>query len=124
VSFEDYMVQFPHRWVCWGCLILAAGLLLLIFGAVRSGASKPARLYIRIDTNGQATVLGIPLGNSYGREIALRTLGQTKVPVTVLVPSGGSPTRAWDTNFAPTMSAIIKAGLIPTNKPSGPSPYE
>jgi hypothetical protein len=125
LEFQDYMVQCPRRWVRSACLVIAAtGLLLLIFGAERRGASKSAGLNIRIDTNGLATVLGIPLGNSYGRDIALRTLGQTKVPVTVLVPSGGSSTRAWDTNFGATMNAIIKAGLIPTNKASGPSPYE
>ena len=77
VEFQDYMVQCPRRWVCSACLVIAAaGLLLLISGAERRGASKSARLYIRIDTNGQARVLGIPLGSGSGRDITLRTLGQ------------------------------------------------
>jgi hypothetical protein len=119
------MVQFTRRWVSWACLtILAVGFVALVVWRNGNGASKSGRLYIRIDTNGLATVLGIPLGSSSARDITLGTLGKAHVPITVLVPSGGSGTRAWDTNFGPTWNSIVKAGLIPTNKPSGASPYE
>jgi hypothetical protein len=119
------MFQGPRRWVALACVVtLTAVILLLLLRSEPRAASKPSGLYIRIDTNGVARILGVPLGDGPGRDITLQALRQAKVPVTVLVPSGGSATRAWDTNFGPTLNAIIKAGLVPTNKPSGPSPYE
>ena len=89
----------------------------------RSG-SKRAAIEIRLNTNGIPTVLGFPLGNGSVRDITLRTLRWAKVRVRVLVPSGGSGAPGWDANSVQTLNAIIKAGLIPTNKPSGPSLYE
>ena len=101
-----------------------AALVFLIVNAASRRASKRVAVDIRLNTNGISTVLGIPLGNGSIRDIALRTLSRAKVPVRVLVPSGGSGAPGWDTNSVQTMNAIIKAGLIPTNKPSGPSLYE
>ena len=79
---------------------------------------------IPLNTNGIPTVLGIPLGNGAVRDIALRTFKGANVRVSVLIPSGGSGAPGFDTNSIQTLQAVIKAGLIPTNPPSGPSPYE
>jgi hypothetical protein len=87
---------------------------LLAVNAGRRGASKRVAVYIRLDTNGKPTVLGIPLGNGSVRNITLRTLIRLKVPVRVFVPSGSCGAPGWDTNLVQTMSAVVKAGLIPT----------
>jgi hypothetical protein len=106
-------------------LIFAAGALVILIVNVESrSASKRLAVDIRLNTNGIPTVLGIPLKNGAVRDITFRTLSQAKVPVRVLVPSGGSSAPGWDTNSVQALNAITKAGLIPTNKPSGPSPYE
>ena len=113
--------------VCWRTWLLifgAAALVFLIVNAWSRRASKPVAFDVRLNTNGIPTVLGIPLGNGSVRDITLRTLSRAKVPVRVVVPSGGSGAPGWDTNSVQTINAIIKAGLIPTNKPSAPSPYE
>ena len=113
------------RFLRAGLLIFAAAALLFL--VVRLGsrnASGRLRVDIQLNTNGTATVLGLPLGNGPARDLTLRTLSRANVPVRVLVPSGGSLAPGWDTNSVQTINAIVKAGLIPTNKPSGPSPYE
>jgi hypothetical protein len=101
-----------------------AALGVLIVNAVSCSASKTTAVDIVLNTNGIPTVLGVPLGNGQVRDITLRTFSRAKVPVRVLVPSGGSGAPGWDTNAGKALNAIIKAGLIPTNKPTGPSPYE
>ena len=122
------MIKYSRRAVCWrACLIIAvAALLLLIVYAKRGSILRRASVDIYINTNGLPTIQGISLGRGAVRDITLRTLRWAKVPVRVLVPSGDKP--EWhassDTNFPQTMDAITKAGLIPTNRPSGPSPYE
>ena len=122
------MIKYSRRAVCWrACLIIAvAALLLLIVYAKRGSIFRRASVDIYINTNGLPTIQGISLGRGAVRDITLRTLRWAKVPVRVLVPSGDKP--EWhassDTNFPQTMDAITKAGLIPTNRPSGPSPYE
>ncbi len=105
-------------------MLAVAALLLAILSLERRSAAKRVAVDIWLNTNGIPTVLGVPLGSGAVRDLALRTLGRAKVPVRVLVPSGGSGAPGWDTNFVQAMNAIIKAGLIPTNQPSGPSPYE
>ncbi|MGH7971659.1 MAG: hypothetical protein ACREIC_23335, partial [Limisphaerales bacterium] len=87
-------------------------------------ASKGLSVNIYLNSNGIPTLLGIPLGTGSVLDFLLRTLHRTKVPVHVLTPSGGSGLTGFDTNWIRTMNAVIKAGLIPTNGPSGPSPYE
>ena len=131
VSFGDMNPPSPPKclrsllcWRTWLLIFAAAALVFLIVNARSRGASKPVSVDIRLNTNGIPTVVGIPLGNGSVRDFTLRTLSQTKVPVRVLVPSGGSSAPGWDSNSVQTLNAIIKAGLIPTNKPSGPSPYE
>jgi hypothetical protein len=122
------MIRYSRRAVCWrACLVIAAAaLLLLIVYAKRGSVFRSASVDIYINTNGLPTILGISLGRGAVRDITLRILRWAKVPVRVLVPSGNKP--AWhassDTNYPQTMDAIDKAGLIPTNRPSGPSPYE
>jgi hypothetical protein len=108
----------------WLLIFTAAALVFLIINAGSRKASKRVAVDICLNTNGIPTVLGMPLGNASVRDITLRTLSRAKVPVRVLVPSGGSGAPGWDTNAVQALNAIIKAGLIPTNKPSGPSPYE
>jgi hypothetical protein len=122
LSSKDSHDALP-RWV-W--LIILAALVLVVVAILdwtRTG-SKSVALDIRLNTNGVATVLGIPLGSGSVRDLTLRTLSKAHVPVRVLVHSGYSAAPGWDTNVIQTLSAINKAGLIPTNKPSGPSPYE
>ena len=104
-------------------LVVAAFLLAIVALESRSGAKRVA-VDIWLNTNGIPTILGVPLGIGAVRDLTLRTLGGAKVPVRVLVPSGGSGAPGWDTNAVQAMNAIIKAGLIPTNQPSGRSPYE
>src|SRR5437879_11113443 len=101
-------------WRAWLFIFAAAVLVFLIVNVDRRSASKRVAVDIRLNTNGIPTVLGIPLGNASVRDITLRTLGRAKVPVRVLVPSGGSGAPGWDTNSVQTLNAIIKAGLIPT----------
>ena len=96
----------------------------LIVNLQGHNASKGIKIDVWLNTNGIPTVLGIPLGNGAARDVALRTLNRAKVPVRVLVPSRGSSAPGWDTNSMQALTALVKAGLIPTNKPSGPSPYE
>ena len=108
----------------WLLVFAAAALVFLIVNAQSRSPSKRAAVDIWVNTNGIATVLGIPLGNGSVRDITLRTMSRAKVPVRVLVPSGGSDAPGWDSNAVQTMKAILKAGLIPTNQPSGPGPYE
>ena len=105
-------------------IFAAAALIVLIVNAGGRRASKRVVVDIRINTNGIPTVLGIPLGNGSVRDITLRALSCAKVRVRVLVPSGFSGLPGGDTKSVQAINAIIKAGLIPTNKPSGPSPYE
>jgi len=124
------MMRFSRCAVYRGiCLLIAAGaLLFLIVGAMPGSASRPVDIYI--NTNGLATIRGISLGKGAVRTIALRTLRWAKMPVRVLTPSqyappGYKPGGPIDeTNLIQTLDAIIKSGLIATNKPSGPSPYE
>jgi hypothetical protein len=118
----------PDCWFSWrvGLLMLAAAaaFVLLIVKTPGRGASKPMVVDIVFNTNGIPTVLGVPLRNAGVRDIVLRTLSRAKVPVRVLQPSGVGGAPGWDTNAVQAFNAIMKAGLIPTNKPSGPSPYE
>ena len=111
-------------WRTWLLIFAAAALVFLMVNLGRRKASKRVAIDIWVNTNGIPAILGIPLGNGSVRDITLRTLSGAKVPVRVLVPSGGSSAPGWDTNSVQTLNAIIKAGLIATNKPSGPSPYE
>ena len=122
------MNKYSRRAVCWlACLLIAVAAFLFLTVYVKRGSVfRRARVDIYINTNGLPTILGISLGRGAVRDITLRTLRWAKVPVRVLIPSGDKP--AWhassDTNFPQTMDAIYKNGLIPTNRPSGPSPYE
>jgi hypothetical protein len=111
-------------WRVWLLISAAAALVLLIVNAASRCSSKGMAVDIVINTNGIPTVLGVPLGNGAVRDIALRTFGRAKVHVSVLTPSGGSGAPGFDTNWIQAMQAVIKAGLVPTNGPSGPSPYE
>jgi len=108
----------------WLLILAALVFVLLAIMTWSRSTSKRVAVDIRLNTNGIATILGIPLGSGSVRDLTLRVLSSVKVPVRVLVPSGGSGAPGWDTNAVQTLSAITKAGLIPTNKPSGPSPYE
>lgn len=111
-------------WRAWLVIFAAAVLLLSVIYLKNRNTLRGVAVDIHLNTNGTATVLGVPLGNGPIRDITLRTLNQAKVPVRVIVPSGGSAAPGWDTNSIQTINAIMKAGLIPTNKASGPSPYE
>jgi hypothetical protein len=108
----------------WLLILAALVFVLLAIMTWSRSASKRVAVDIRVNTNGIATILGIPLGSGSVRDLTLRVLSGAHVPVRVIVPSGGSAAPGWDTNAVQTMSAIIKAGLVPTNKPAGPSPYE
>lgn|SRR5690349_1448612 len=108
----------------WLLIFVAVGLFFLIVDLGVRNVSKRAAIDIYLDTNGMPTIFKIPLGNGSVRDVTLRTLSRAKVAVRVVVPSGGSAASGWDTNSVQTLNAIIKAGLIPTNKPSGPSRYE
>lgn len=133
-------------WQAWLLIVAAAAVAFLIVNAENRSVSKRLAVVIRLNTNGIPTVLGIPLGNGFVRDVTLRALSRSKVPVTVLVPSGivldyispsaskvavsfvvpsgGSSAPGFNTNFLQTMNAVINAGLLSTNKPSRPSPYE
>ena len=115
----------PLSHLMW-LLILASATAIVLFGMlVRSHrASNGVAVDIRLDTNGIATVVGISLGRGPARDVALQALSKGRVPVRVLVPSGGSRAPGWDTNAIQSISAIVKAGLVPTNGPVGSSPYE
>ena len=118
----------PHRpfpWPVWLLVFAAAAAsAFLIEKAVSHGTSKGMAVDIAFNKNGIPTVLGVPLGKGAVRNVVLQTFSRAKMPVRVLVPSGGGNTPGWDRNFGQSLNAIIKAGLISTNKPSGPSPYE
>lgn len=117
----------PHQllsWRAWLLIFAIAALLSVIIGVQSRNTAKGLAVDIRINTNGISTVLGIPLGNGPVRDIALWTLSRANVRVRVLVPSGGSAAPGWETNSFQSINAITKAGLIPTNKPPAPNPYE
>lgn len=101
----------------------AAFVCLIICGQSRSG-SKGVSVNIYVSSNGIPALMGIPLGTGSVLGFVLRTLHRTKVPVHVLTPSGGGGQPGFDTNWIRTIDAVVKAGLVPTNGPSGPSPYE
>jgi len=116
-----------HRlfsWRVWLLILVVAALVLSVFALGRRPGSKRVAVDIRLNKNGIPTILGIPLGNGAVRDVTLHTLGEAKVPVRFMYPSGGSVAPGWDTNSVEALHAIIKAGLIPTNPPAGPSPYE
>ena len=109
-------------WRKWTLILVVAAFLVAILSRHSDSGSSVVGVEVWVNTNGIATILGIPLGQGPVRDITLRTLSRAKVPVRVCV--AGTSGVGWETNFGLTMSAITKAGLIPTNKPPGRSPYE
>ena len=109
-------------WRKWLLVVVAAALLVAILSRDRDSGSSVVAVDVWVNTNGIATILGVPLGQGPVRDITLRTLSRAKVPVRVCI--AGTSGVGWDTNYGQTISAITRAGLIPTNKPPVPSPYE
>lgn len=105
-------------------LLVFAAIVVVVVLTWSRRVPKSIAIDICLNTNGIATVFGVPLGNGSVRDLTLLSLSRGHVPVRVIVPSGGSATPGWDTNAPLTMGAIIRAGFIPTKKRSGPSPYE
>jgi len=120
--FKRLRVLLPRR--AWLLIFAPIVIVLLAVLTWSCSASKSIAVDIRLNTNGIATVFGVSLGSGSVRDLTLRALSRGHVPVRVLVPSGGSGAPGWDTNAAQSMGAIIRAGLVPTNKPSGPRPHE
>ena len=111
-------------------MIAVAALLFLLLAVKHGGGSTRALVNIYINTNGMPTILGISLGRGAVRDVTFRALRWAHVPVRVMVPSPSTPpgyrSAGWvnDTNFSQTITAVIRSGLVLSNIPSGPSPYE
>jgi len=112
--------------MCGGAslLIAAAAFAFITLHPKRLASSKPLVLDILIGTNGTPTLLGIPLEAGRLQDKTLRALKSGQVPVRILNSPGPNGDVGSVSNFLQTINGLAKAGLIPTNGPSGPSPYE
>ena len=116
--------SFRRRWLLIGIAVVALAVPVIWFATMKTTVSAaPNRVVFSADTNGTARLLGVSLANTNVRDGVFKAVGAVGMKAAIAVPAGLSPTNQTQvSSFIPTLEAMGRAGLFPTN--SKPNPYE